>query len=186
MDPKVFRHYMRDNHGPELNSNKLFKALDRSKRAGPKIDMAEVADPGKAGTYGGLHEILNDNVREKVFAEPRDTAFKEDHAVYVLPGFLVDEDSQTINYLMATEHMLLQLWENAESGWDSVLCVDCTHRLVSQGHACIVFGTRSMDQKFHAVAYGILSSKSEEIHAYSMLMLKVEAEAVVARRKLTE
>ena len=112
--------------------------------------------------------------------EGRKTQFSEHHT-YVLPGWKVDEDAEFLCFLLATEHLLLNAYFSAESALPTVLCVDCTHKLVNVGHACIVFGTRSIDQKFHKIAYGIISDKTADTHKLCMKLLKSEIEDLYRR-----
>ena len=99
---------------------------------------------------------------------------------FVLDGWAVDPESQYIAVLVSTNKLLRNLYLQAKSGAPSYLAVDCTHRLVSKGHACIVLGTMDLQQRFHKIAYGMLSSKNQDAHehCFDMLINAVNAQAI--------
>ena len=107
-----------------------------------------------------------------------------DHTTYILPGWKIDVETQYIAYLASTDKLLRNMHLQAKSGAPSYLAVDCTHRLVSKGHACIVFGTMDLQQVFHKVAYGMLSSKSQGAHEHCFEMLIDAVNAQATREKL--
>ena len=63
------------------------------------------------------------------------------------------------------------------------ICVDTTHRLIVEGHNCMLFGTTGPDQRFHAIAYGICAHEDEAAHHKVAAAIKLEVEALVAQRQ---
>ena len=64
----------------------------------------------------------------------------------------------------------------------------CTfrHRLVLEGHTCMLFGCVDAAQHFHTIGYGICDSEDTVSHAKVFLDLKTEVEAIVAKRIETQ
>ena len=73
------------------------------------------------------------------------------HSVYVLGKPILDSDAQTISIAYSSEELLLNGYRQAQYGYPSIIQVDCTHRLVLEGHACMLFGTVDAAQHFHVV-----------------------------------
>lgn len=79
----------------------------------------------------------------------------------------------------STRNLLLNGWRQTRFGFPSVLQVDCTHRLVLEGHACMLFGTVDAAQAFHIIGYGICDKEDERAHEVVFRALKDEMERVV-------
>ena len=60
--------------------------------------------------------------------------------------------------------------------------VDSTHRLVVEGHACMLFGTVSTAQKFHIIGYAVCDKEDDAAHDHVFRSLKGEVERIVAER----
>ena len=52
---------------------------------------------------------------------------------------------------MSTENLLLNAYRQEQFGIPGILQIDCTHRVVLEGHVCMLFGTVDAAQHFHTV-----------------------------------
>ena len=91
-------------------------------------------------------------------------------------------EKQCINLAYSTENLLLNAYRQQQHGFPSILHVDCTHRLVVEGHACMLFGTVDAAQKFHIIGYGICNKEDDTAHQHVFRCLKAEVESIVAQR----
>jgi hypothetical protein len=139
----------------------------------------EVKDKNKIGALMCLLE-------EHSYDTKKDSAgsdFSED-TTYVMNGWKIDVQTQYIAFLVTTDKLLRNIYLQAKSGAPSYIAVDCTHRLVNKGHACIVFGTMDLEQKFHKVAYGMISTKGQGCHEHCFEMLIDAVNAQATRENL--
>ena len=60
--------------------------------------------------------------------------------------------------------------------------VDTAHRLVVEGHNCMLIGTMDAAQHFHIIAYGICSHEDAYAHKVVLSAVKTAVEAVVQER----
>ena len=136
---------MRTEHG-------AFTATERSKMQGlikrEKLKYRSAVVPkGMQGTFGGL----------KVWADhhTRDNLTKVGgfgiHTTFVCGIPEIDSEAQRVNMAYSTENLLLNAYRQSQHGMPSIVHIDCTHRLVLEGHACMLFGTVDTAQHFHAV-----------------------------------
>ena len=63
-----------------------------------------------------------------------------------------------------------------------MVCVDTTHRLVVEGHNCMLVGTMDASQHFHIIGYGICSHEDVTAHKIVLCQIRDAVEAVVAQR----
>ena len=63
----------------------------------------------------------------------------------------IDAAKNKINMAYSTENLLLNAYRQGQHGMPSIVHVDCTHRVVVDGHACMLFGTVDTAQHFHVV-----------------------------------
>jgi hypothetical protein len=139
----------------------------------------EVKDKNKIGALMCLLE-------EHSYDTKKDSAgsdFSED-TTFVMNGWKIDVQTQYIAFLVTTDKLLRNIYLQAKSGAPSYIAVDCTHRLVNKGHACIVFGTMDLEQKFHKVAYGMISTKGQGCHEHCFEMLIDAVNAQATRENL--
>ena len=130
------------------------------------------------GTFGGLHQWVNHNTRAALEAEG---AFGP-HSSFVCGTPQIMPEKQCINLAYSTENLLLNAYRQQQAGFPSILHVDCTHRLVVEGHACMLFGTVDAAQKFHIIGYGICNKEDDTAHEHVFRCLKEEVESIVAQR----
>ena len=64
----------------------------------------------------------------------------------------------------------------------SLVSIDCTYRLTSEGPGCMVVGTLSADQRWHSIAYGVVNREDTQAHTFVLASIKTAIEAVVAER----
>ena len=106
----------------------------------------------------------------------------------VLPGWVCTatedakgEETQNIMFVMSSGELLCNAYRQQCSGWKTTVCVDMTHRLISEGHSVFVVGTRDMPQHFEKIAHGVTSCKDANAHVAIMNMTKLGVEACVNR-----
>ena len=73
------------------------------------------------------------------------------HTTYVCGTLQIDAAKNKINMAYSTENLLLNEYRQGQHGMPSIVHVDCTHRVVVDGHVCMLFGTVDTAQHFHVV-----------------------------------
>ena len=101
---------------------------------------------------------------------------------YVCGTPIIDSEKETVSIAYSTENLLLNAYRQEKFGFPSLVQIDCTHRLVLEGHACMLFGTVDAAQKFHYIGYGICDKEDEAAHMHVFRCLKLEAERIVKER----
>ena len=136
---------VRDEHGAisKEERTQLVRALkvDRQKHKNENVP----SDLRK--TFGGVAHWVANNSRE---ALQKKNEFGI-HTVYVCGEAQIDSCKNLINVAYSTENLLLNAYRQQQHGIPSLVQIDCTHRLVLQGHACMLFGTVDAAQHFHTV-----------------------------------
>jgi hypothetical protein len=74
------------------------------------------------------------------------------HTVYVCGESEIYSTTQTVNMAYSTENLLLNTYSQEQHCISSIVQIDCTHRLMLEGHACMLFGTVDAAQHFHPVS----------------------------------
>ena len=100
-------------------------------------------------------------------------------AAYVCGDSIIDSEKETISIAFSTRNLLLNAWRQQQFGFPGILQVDCTHRLVLEGHLCMLFGTVDAGQHFHIIGYGVCDKEDEMTHTHVFRALKTEMERVV-------
>ena len=86
------------------------------------------------------------------------------------------------NLAYSTENLLLNAYRQAQHGIPQLVQVDCTHRLVVEGHSCMLFGTVSTAQKLHIIGYAVCDKEDDAAHDHVFRSIKLEVERIVAER----
>ena len=89
------------------------------------------------GTFGGVLAWAQGNTRHALLQRQEFGI----HAGYVLGTPQIHAESSIINIAISTENLLLNAYRQSVHGMPTIVHVDCTHRLVLDGHACMLFGT---------------------------------------------
>ena len=99
------------------------------------------------GTFGGVRTWADQHTRAALVARNEFGV----HATYVLGTPQIDAQSGVINIAVSTENLLLNAYRQSVHGMPTIVHVDCTHRLVLDGHASMLFGTVDTAQQWHTV-----------------------------------
>ena len=136
---------MRDEHGAvtQTERRQIQGVLKRQRIA----ERCAVVPKELQGSFGGLKMWAEYNSRENL-AKRGEFGI---HTTYVCGTLQIDEDKNTINMAYSTENLLLNAYRQGQHGIPSIVQVDCTHRVVLEGHACMLFGTVDTAQHFHVV-----------------------------------
>ena len=136
---------MRDEHGAVTDKERrqIQGVLKRKKTA----DRCAVVPKELQGSFGGLQMWAEHNSREKLTKRGEFGI----HTTYVCGTLQIDAAKNTINMAYSTENLLLNAYRQGQHGMPSIVHVDCTHRVVVDGHACMLFGTVDTAQHFHVV-----------------------------------
>lgn len=192
MRPEELRHYARDHLQLDpkteaaLETEKGQNALKRMQakaRGFLRQDTGgkPVATPPSIGRsdYGAVSDWL----RASTYSALKDHPGFRAHSAYVIdsPNFIVDSERDQIVYMLTSEKMLKNIFLQEESGMRRIWCIDTTHRLVAEGHSVMVVGLRDIEQKFHKVAYGVVSSDNQEHTELCLRMVADEYLRVKAR-----
>ena len=130
------------------------------------------------GSFGALQLWVQDNTRDALQKAGTFGA----HTTFVCGTPQINPDNQTVNLAYSTENLLLNAYRQAQHGIPQLVQVDCTHRLVVDGHACMLFGTVSTAQKFHIIGYAVCDKEDDAAHDHVFRSLKGEVERIVAER----
>ena len=98
-------------------------------------------------TFGGVAHWAANHSRE-VLEKKNEFGI---HTVYVCGTPQIDSSQNLVNIAYSTENLLLNAYRQEQHGIPSLVQIDCTHRLVLEGHACMLFGTVDTAQHFHTV-----------------------------------
>ena len=137
---------------------------------------------GQAGTFGGVMgwAAVNTPVALKAIGK------YGLHTTFVCGVPKVDAENGLINIAYSTENLLLNAYRQGRYGYPSIVQIDTTHRLVLEGHSCLLIGTVDPAQHFHIIGYGIMSDETQQSHQYIVEQLKIEVESIVAERKRSQ
>ena len=64
-----------------------------------------------------------------------------EHTVHVLGEPIVIPEEHRVTVALSTINLLLNLYRQSDFGVPRFVCVDTTHRLVKEGHCCLLVGT---------------------------------------------
>ena len=136
---------MRDEHGAVTDQERrqIQGVLKRKKTA----DRCAVVPKDLQGSFGGLQMWADHNSRKNL-TERGEFGI---HTTYVCGTLQIDAAKNKINMAYSTENLLLNAYRQGQHGMPSIVHVDCTHRVVVDGHACMLFGTVDTAQHFHVV-----------------------------------
>ena len=104
------------------------------------------------------------------------------HSAYILGEPVINSETETITMAYSTENLLLNAYRQSQFGLPQIIQVDCTHRLVLEGHNCMLFGCVDAAQHFHTIGYGVCSKEDFEAHVVVFKAIKDEVERIVAER----
>ena len=172
---KVARKVMKEHGALSVSEQRQLREVLKN---ASKRHRDDVLPSASRGTFGGLNEWVNRNSRAALQAEG---AFGP-HSTFVCGTPQIIPEKQCINLAYSTENLLLNAYRQQQHGFPSILHVDCTHRLVVEGHACMLFGTVDAAQKFHIIGYGICNKEDDTAHQHVFRCLKAEVESIVAQR----
>ena len=102
-------------------------------------------------TFGGVQHWVDRHTKEAL-QERNEFGI---HTMYVCGKPQIKSDApgaEVINIAVSTENLLLNAYRQEQYGVPSILqIIDCTHRVVLEGHVCMLFGTVDAAQDFHTV-----------------------------------
>jgi len=182
MRPKECRAWLRTKH-PEVCPGgvipeKLKAQLTTLHETASKKASQQLMEPGQRGRYGGLVTVLQKLERPYLIEKGRFNA----HTSFVLGEALVVEETERVTVAISTENLLLNAYRQSCFGLPSLICVDTTHRLIIEGHCCMLIGTMSPTQNFHTIAYGICSHEDTAAHEHVLHAVREAVNATVADR----
>ena len=148
------------------------------KRRKVTIQEENVGGASARGTYGGLRTYLEKIDKDYLIACGK---FNE-HTVYTLAPPIVDDVSHRVVVALSSDNLLLNAYRQQAVGVPSYIMVDTTHRLIVEGHNCMLIGTMDLEQHFHIIAYGICSHEDVTAHEEMLRVVKKAVEGVVAAR----
>ncbi len=99
-------------------------------------------------TFGGLVHWAKSRTRDALMQKQEFGV----HTVYVCVESEINSTTQTVNMAFSTENLLLNAYRQEQHCISSIVQIDCTHRLMLEGHACMLFGTVDAAQHFHPVS----------------------------------
>jgi len=111
----------------------------RARRKVLEAAQGQVMPKAEKNTYAGLKKWLEKTTYE---AQAQKHGNVDEHTPYVISGFKADSRTQEVMYLVTTLKSLRNLGIRGERGLRNQLCIDTTHRLVSEGHS--VFSRRRL------------------------------------------
>ena len=86
-----------------------------------------------------------------------------------------------IAVVVSSDNLLLNGWRASQFGNGVTLCVDATHRLVTEGHGVLVFCVADIAQATHVLAYGIFTQEDQFALEHCLTQLNSGVDAVAAR-----
>ena len=104
------------------------------------------------------------------------------HTGYIIGEPVIDSERQRITLAYSTENLLLNAYRQSQYGIPQLVQVDCTHRLMLEGHSCMLFGCVDTAQHFHTIGYGVCDREDCEAHTVVFRALKTKVERIVAAR----
>ena len=134
-----------------------------------------IVSAGARGKFAGLYEFVDR------FSKVNIAEFGI-HSVYIIGTPTIEVVTQSVAITISTENLLLNVYRQAQTGLPSILQVDTTHRLVIEGHNCMLFGLVDPAQHFHVIGYGLCSEEDTSAHINIARALKEEVERVVNQR----
>jgi hypothetical protein len=159
-------------------SNKQRSQLLRARKQQQKNDKGAVVPHDMRQTFGGIELWAQAHTREALQAKKQFGA----HTLYVCGTPIIDSGTQNVSIAYSTENLLLNAYRQQQHGFPSIVQVDCTHRLLIEGHLCMLFGTVDAAQRFHKIGYGLCAKEDEHSHQHVFRALKGEVESIVAQR----
>jgi len=159
-------------------STDTLKQITSVRRRKKMKEQDQIVPRDQRSTHGGLQLWVDAHSRQAL--ESKGTFGP--HTAYVCGEPRLDSETGLITIAYSTENLLLNGYRQGQFGLPSILQVDCTHRLVLEGHLCMLFGTVDVAQHFHAIGYGLCSSEDEYTHSHVFRCLKKEMERLVAER----
>ena len=104
------------------------------------------------------------------------------HTTYLVGGdYVSDSEEQRLVAVLSTDNLMLNPYRAMQFGMPFVLYCDCTYRLMVEGHGTMLLGVMDLSQKFHVVAYAVVTKEDTAGHAYVMKVVKKGVEDAVAR-----
>ena len=127
--------------------------------------------------FGGMVVLANKKTRAALEATGEFGA----HTAYVVGETVIDSEQQRITTTYSTENLLLNAYRQSRYSFPQIVQVDCTSRLVLEGHSCMLFGCVDAGQHFHPIGYGVCGNEDLASHMTVFRNLKNEVERVVAQ-----
>ena len=128
----------------------------RARKGNLNKERSEIVPGDMRQSFGGLQMWADAHSRDALHEK---NAFGP-HSVYVCGTPQIDSTTEIVNIAYSTENLLLNAYRQQVHGFPSIVCVDCTHRLVLEGHVCMLFGTVDAGQHFHKIGYGLCAKET--------------------------
>lgn len=175
------------------SSHKLVKELRNELGAISQKERKQITDFAYRDRQKGANAIVPATQRHRfggmaTLAEKKTRAALEArgefgvHTGYIIGEPVMDSERQRITLAYSTENLLLNAYRQSQYGIPQLVQVDCTHRLMLEGHNCMLFGCVDAAQHFHTIGYGVCDSEDCEAHTTVFYALKSEVERIVAAR----
>ena len=182
MQFKDQKKYLRRKLGQHLNLDDNSTLAKQVKNHVKRMRLSiaqEALGVGGRGTYGGLSEWAEKLEKDYLVAQ----GTFDEHAVYLLAPPVIDALTHRVVVALSTENLLLNAYRQAKSGLPSYIMVDTTHRLIVEGHNCMLVGTTDAAQHFHIIGYGICSHEDLFAHEVVLSAIREQVNAVVLDRQ---
>lgn len=135
-----------------IDTVKEFKMIDRGKQVMGFLtrERAKIRKTILATTWGHFTTMATDHV-----VGHQAMLRMGDHEVVVLPGYVVDQESDQIAITFSTKHLLRNL-----DRWDlTTLCQDGTFKIVCNGNVLYFITTKDARNQLHIVSASIIRSE---------------------------
>lgn len=103
----------------------------------------------------------------------------DEHTSYLVGDYLLDAKTKRLVAVFSTDNLLLNGYRVKRGGLPIQLCVDTTWRLIVENHGTILMGVVDLAQKFHVLAYAVVSKEDKAGHVHCFKMLKLGVRDVV-------
>ena len=163
----------------DIDSDMQAKLKQYRKHRLHKLNKSLCIDATMRTRFGGMSEFVN-RFRKGIVTARDDF---DEHRFYVFGETKVvpaaKKNDKDIFFTISTENLLLNAYRQAVSGWKPYIQIDTTHRLTTEGVACMPIGTMDLAQNFHIIAYGVCLHETTKDHEFALRNIRAEVEAVV-------
>ena len=88
-------------------------------------------------------------------------------------------DTTKLAFVISSKNLLANVWRQQARGSKQNLCIDTTYRVTVEGFGIALIGVTGLNQKWHAVAFCLVSKESKECLEFCLRMIKADVEHLV-------